>query len=120
MEGTAGDGNGRRGVKCNEGDWTAPAGMRPSGGRKSLLPLSLAFGDTITMTCTEFQRIVKTVNPADVTRAVRAAVIHHGKTCPACGPDFKRGLGVLTPALIKMTNEDVQDPEYRNVVLGEE
>ena len=81
------------------------------------------------MTCSEYRDIFLHKMPWDVTRATRAAVIHHGHTCAKCsrfsdkhGPtpaeSAELRLSARYRAFLEIVRRDRQDPEYMAIVEG--
>jgi hypothetical protein len=73
------------------------------------------------MTCERFREMI-TLNVRDLTRAERAAVVAHHRSCPDCRA-VVLGLNAADPmseshrALAKrFINRDLADPEFRAVV----
>lgn len=75
------------------------------------------------MTCEEYRKTVATIIPTKVTRAVRASMHKHWLGCQACRDflhaeieAFGRITGPETDEIRRMTQRDVEDPEFRDTI----
>lgn len=79
------------------------------------------------MTCEEYMAALRT-DPRSHTRAFRAVVQAHAEKCGPCGRIMDQLMaaaleGILNGSVdseaIKFAQDDVRDPEYREVAFGE-
>ena len=70
------------------------------------------------MTCEEFIRVVTTLDPRDMTRGHRAAMMRHVLVCRECREWIESQPAAEDPEATVLFNQDVQDAEFVEVIIG--
>lgn len=69
------------------------------------------------MTCEECVAVISTIDPTQVSRGLRAAVLRHFRQCPDCRARlFKATPAEMSADLNEMVDRDLTDPEFCEVL----